>query len=659
MKKLFLKNADNEGIDNTIPQKSMDDLSEDGETSTLKRTLTGKPARILSVIAIIMSLVHLYFNSIGLVPEMQKCNIHVAFILFITFFLYPFRKNGNNKGNPRYYDYALAVLGAFCSMYVAFRFNSDFAKFGVSSPLDLFMAMITVLLILEASRRVLGPAIPIISSVFIVYALTSSYVPGAFHFPSVPLSRLLYRFYLTTEGIWSTLVNTSATYIFLFILFGAFLEMSGGSKAFNDIGYAIGGRMRGGPAQVAVISSALMGSISGSAVANVMTTGAFTIPLMKRMGYKKEFAGGVEAAASTGGVIMPPVMGAVAFIMASTLGVSYKTVVLSAIMPAVLYYIGIAVSVDLEAQKNNLAGLPKESLPSLKDVLIKQSIYLVPVAVIVYVLVSGKTALYAAFLGIIMSFIVSWTKKDTRMGLKKLLKALEAGALSAVPVAIACTACSFIVCVATLTGIGSSLALNILKISGGIPFVALLLIAIIILLMSMGMPGNAVYIVVAVVAAPALVQMNFNVIAVHFFVLWIGTMSNMTPPVCMASYAAASIAGSNLTKTALNGLKLAAAGLIVPFIFVFNPIMLMQNATVGSYLWAFATASIGVVALAMSLHGYYKIKLSLPLRILLFAAALLMIHPGTVTDFMGIALLAALIGLIHMSSKRRIKGAEN
>lgn len=343
------------------------------------RNPVGIPAIIFSVFAIATSLFHLYANSIGFVPEMQKCTIHIACLLFMAFYSYPFSKKGKkSKGNPRWYDYLFAIAGFASAIYVAFRFNPDFAKFGVSNPIDIVMAAVAIILILEAARRTLGPIIPIISLLFLLYALFSSYMPGAFRFPSASFSRLMYRLYLTTEGIWSTLVNTSATYIFLFILFGSFLQMSGGSTAFNDIGYAVGGRMRGGPAQVAVVSSALMGSISGSAVANVMTTGAFSIPLMKRVGYTPEFAGGVEAAASTGGVIMPPIMGAVAFLMASTLGVSYTTIIKSAILPAVLYYVGIAVSVDLEAQKRKLQGLPKESLPTLKEVLIKRGVYLLP-----------------------------------------------------------------------------------------------------------------------------------------------------------------------------------------------------------------------------------------------------------------------------------------
>lgn len=642
------------------PANKETEMDEESGGANKSRNLTGTPAVILTVFAVATSLFHLYANSIGFVPEMQKCTIHIACLLFMAFYLYPLSKRGKkSKGNPQWHDYLLAIAGFGCAIYVAFRFNPDFAKFGVSNPIDVVMAALTVLLILEAARRTLGPIIPIISLLFLLYALFSSHMPGAFHFPSTSFSRLMYRLYLTTEGIWSTLVNTSSTYIFLFILFGSFLQLSGGSAAFNDIGYAIGGRMRGGPAQVAVVSSALMGSISGSAVANVMTTGAFSIPLMKRVGYSPEFAGGVEAAASTGGVIMPPVMGAVAFLMASTLGESYTTIIKSAILPAVLYYVGIAMSVDLEAQKRNLQGLPKESLPTLKDVLIKRGVYLLPIVGIIIVLVMGKTALFAGYLGISLAIMSSWLRKETRMGWRQILAALEAGAKGAITVGIACAACSFIVTVCTLTGLGSTLALNIMTLSRGIPFLALLLIAVIILFMSMGMPGNAVYIVVAVVATPALQKFGFDLIAIHFFIMWIGTMSNMTPPVCMASYAASSIAGGSLTKTALNGLKLAASGLIVPFMFIYNPSMLMQNVTVFGYIWVFITSTVGVIALAMALHGYWRIQIPWPVRIILFGAAITLINPTLITDAIGIALLSVSIVIILLVQKGKNKMAAN
>ena len=618
------------------------------------RVLTSFQSKAVCLIAIAMSVFHIYANYGGFVLQMQKNNLHIAFALVLTFFLYPATKKSKDK-KFNIIDYALLFLAVAGPVYVAFRYTPEFATNSHTIVLDYFMAGITTLLVLEACRRIHGPAIPVIVFLFIFYALFASYAPGLLRFRNVPITRLLFRFYLTGEGMWGSLVTTSASFLFIFILFGAILDISGGAQAFNDIGFAIGGRMRGGPAQVAVISSALMGSISGSAVANVMTTGAFTIPLMKKMGYKDHFAASVEAAASTGGVITPPIMGSVAFIMAGNLGIPYSRIVTAAALPAVLYYIAIMVAVNLQARKQNLAGLPKEEIPSLWGVMKKQGLYLTPVLVIIFVLVQGKTPLYAGMLGILSSIVVSWTKKETRMGPKKILLAMEKGARSAVSIAIACVSCTFIVTVTTMTGLGTTLALNIVKLSGGVPFFALLFIAIIILVMSMGMPGPACYIVVSVVAVPALVAMGLNLLASHLFVMWLGTMSNLTPPVCMASFAASSLAGSQLSKTAWGGLRLAAAGLIVPFIFVFNPIMILEKATFGAYVLSFITGIVGVFALAVALHGYFRCNLPFVLRAMFFASALTLIDPSYTTDIIGTALLAISLLLSLVYEKKRIQ----
>ncbi len=628
-------------IDNSEIEKisSAEDLTEHQEALNSKtRILTGKHAKLAVIIAASMSMFQICTNSFFQINEMQKCNIHVAFILALTYLMYPALKKGRTS-NPGIMSYLLCFVAVACPVYIALRYNADYARTGIASTLDLIVGGVLILVILEGTRRVMGPVIPIIAIVFLAYALLGSHFPGILRIRSFTLKRVIYRITLTTDGLWGSLVIVSASYLFLFILFGSFLDISGGSGAFNDIGFAIGGHMRGGPAQVAVISSALMGSISGSAVANVMTTGSFTIPLMKKVGYSKEFSGGVEAAASTGGVIMPPVMGATAFIMASTLGVSYNTIAAAAIIPALLYYISIAISVDIEAQRNNLKGLDKDQIPKITYVLKREGIYLLPVVVIVVLLVRGKTPLFAGFLGILSAFAVSWVHKETRMGFNRLVMALERGAKGAVSVGIACCCCSFIVCVATMTGLGSTLAANIMALSGGSKAVALLLIAVIVLVMSMGMPGNAVYIVVAVIAAPALVEMGFNKIAAHFFVMWIGTMSNMTPPVCMASFAASSLAGGSLSKTALTGLKLALAGLLIPFIFAFNPIMLLQGGTLFETLWSFVTGVVGVYALATGLHGFWKGKLPIWVRSVFLASAVTLIIPTLSTDFAGIGLL--------------------
>ncbi|MBO6158924.1 MAG: TRAP transporter permease [Firmicutes bacterium] len=637
-------------MDRNLETGSVADHTEPEVKTTVKpggktRQLTGRAVTVVKIIAIAMSLFVIYSNYLsdrlpfGTVLQMQKNNLFIMFTLLLTYILYPARKKDREKA-LNIFDIMLCILAAAGPIYIAFRYTPEFATNSTTVTMDYIMAGITAVIVLEACRRIHGPIIPCIVMVFVVYALFASHAPGFLRFRNVPIKRLLFRLYLTGEGMWGSMVSTASSYLFIFILFGAVLEISGGAKAFNDIGFAIGGRMRGGPAQVAVFSSALMGSISGSAVANVMTTGAFTIPLMRKMGYDKDFAGSVEAAASTGGVITPPVMGSVAFIMAGNTGIPYSRIIIAAMMPAVLYYAGIVTTVALEARKKNLPSLPKNEIPKLSDVLKKEGIYLLPVVVIIVTLLSGMTALYAGLCGILASLLVSQLHKETRMGWKQILLALEKGAKGAISIAVACITCTFIVTVVTMTGLGTNLAVNIVRISGGKPFVALLLIAVVILFMSMGMPGPACYIIVTTVAAQSLISMGFKELATHLFCMWIGTMSNLTPPVCMASFAASSLSGGSLSRTAWNGLRLAAAGLIVPFIFVFNPVMIYQDATVIGYFWSFLTGLVGVIALAVSLQGYVFCKLPVLLRLTSFIAAMTLIHPSPGTDFIGIALLA-------------------
>jgi TRAP transporter 4TM/12TM fusion protein len=460
--------------------------------------------------------------------------------------------------------------------------------------------------------------------------------------------------FLTYEGLWGITLTVSSTFIFLFILFGAFLQKSGVTQLFNDIAFSLGARRRGGPAQVAVIASALMGTISGSAVANVVTTGAFTIPLMKKTGYRPHFAGAVEASASTGGIIMPPVMGAVAFVMAGFLGIPYAQVAFAAIVPALLYYASVAITIDIEAKKLGLRGAtPDKDTPTLVALLLKQGYLLLPLVVVTYVLIIGRTALAAAFYGILTTLVVSWLRPSTRMGIRDILAALEQGARAAVQVGIACAVVGFIVGVVSITGVGSTLAYNIGKLSGNNLFLALLLIMGISIILSMGLPGTALYIIVAVVAAPALITLGSKPIAAHFFVLWFGAMTNLTPPVALASYAAAALAESEPFKTAWTGFKLAFAGFLIPLMFVFQPILLLQDVQFFPLVLALATSLVGIYFLAVSTENYLLTDLRLPERILFFAAAVLLIKPGWKTDLAGLG-LAAIAYYAHRAHVRRI-----
>lgn len=418
---------------------------------------------------------------------------------------------------------------------------------------------------------------------------------------------------------------------------------------------ALAGKKRGGPAQVAVISSAMMGTLSGSAVANVATTGTFTIPLMKSIGYRPHFAGAVEAAASVGGMIMPPIMGAAAFLMSSFLGEPYLKIMAAAVMPSLLYYLGIIIMVDIEAKKLGLKGLPADHLPELKRVMKERGVLIIPIAVIVYTLVIGKTPIYAGFAGIISTILSSWLSKDTRIGIKETMQALEDGARGAIVVGIACAACGFIVGVAAMTGIGSVIAHNIVQISGGNIFPALLLVMVACIVLSMGLPSTALYIVVAVTAAPALEKAGVLPLAAHFFVFWFGALSNVTPPVALASYTAAAIAGDDPMKTGWTGLKLTLAGFLIPFMFAYSPILLMVKFTVFKAGLALITGIIGVFGLAIAAENYYLKPLHIIERIAFFAGALLLIKPGLYTDVPGFTILALTLIMHYITYNKKMK----
>lgn len=608
------------------------------------RTLSGWQKNFGSIVAISMSLYTICSNSIILVPEIERNALYLSFMLTLIFMYYPFsNKLQNNKGVIPFYDWILIVLGASSGIYCAFRIG-EFATTGCyANNVDYFFGAIAILLVLEASRRVLGYVIPALSIIFILYALFGSYMPGIFKFRGMLLTRFINRMYLSSEGLWGITTSVASTFLFIYILFSSFLETFGSIDAFNKIAYSIAGSKKGGPALVAVIASALMGSISGSATANVVTTGSFTIPLMKKMGYDPDFAAGVEAAASTGGLIMPPVMGTVAFLMVGFLGITYLRVISAAILPAFLYYASITIMVILQARKDNLEGIPSKDLPKLSETFKKRWNCIIPLLSIIAALLVGKTALYAGFVGIIAALISSYFIKETRPNFQMIISSLESAAKNATGVSIAAVCCGFIVGVATITGIGNVISLNIIKLSQGIPFLVILLIGVSSIFLSAALPASALYIVVSIVAVPALVNFGFSKLASHFFVLYLGVMSNLTPPIAVASIAAAGIAQSSVFKTALKGLKLAAAGLIIPIMAMYNPVILMENVTFLGYLQVSVTGLLGVFALAVSLQGYLRRNIAWILRIGFFISALLLIDPGGFTDSIGIILLTILI----------------
>ncbi len=610
-------------------------MSADGEVITkTQREIKGKARILLSIIAISMSLFHLWVNSIGVISGIYRNAIHLSFLLVLCFLLYPAFK-GKRSHRIGISDIILAVAGVAVGVYILL-FERELHLERASIPIfrDYLFAALSLILVLEASRRCLGIVLPILAIFFLIYAHYGSYFPEIIAHKDIPWTRILYRMYLTDEGLFGITLSVSATFIFLFVLFGAFLQKSGAAEFINRLALALAGRKRGGPAQVAVIASSLMGTLSGSAAANVATTGTFTIPLMKKVGFKPEFAGAIEAAASTGGMIMPPIMGAAAFIMSAFLGIPYTKIMIGAFIPALLYYLAVAFVIDLEAKKMKLKGLPKEILPDLKEVLKTGGHLLLPVIAVVVTLLKGFTPLYAAFVGIITTIVVSYFRKETRLGLKDILKALEIGAIGSIQVGIACAICGIIVGVINMTGLGSMIAYNVINLANGKVFWTLLFAMFSSVLLGMGLPSTALYIVVATVVAPAIIQLGVIPLAAHLFVFWFGALSNVVPPVALASYTAAGIAGGDPTKTALYGLKLTLAGFIIPFAFVYAPELLLHHVSPELPL-ILITTIVGIISLGIATQGYFLYPTRLLERTLYFVAALCLIKPDVLTDLIG------------------------
>ncbi|MDK2856814.1 MAG: hypothetical protein PWQ86_2027 [Bacillota bacterium] len=632
----------------------LDELTRKYDTESRFRRLKGTPALITSIIAIAMSLVTLYVTGFSTLVSMKQKALHLGFVLCLIFILYPASKKGE-KGNPGILDYILAFLGMGVNLYLLLQYDAISLRGGLPTQTDLIVGALTMVLVLEAARRAIGKELPILSLIFLAYAYFGPYLPGRLMHRGYSIQRLIEHMFISAEGIYGIPLGVSATYIVLFILFGSFLAETGMSKFFTNLALATAGSAPGGPAKVSVITSALLGMINGSAAANVVTTGTFTIPLMKSVGYKPYFAGAVEAAASTGGQILPPVMGAAAFIMAEFLGIPYVSVMKAAVIPAILYFLSVWLMVDLEARKLGLKGIPKENLPRLGLVLREGGHLVLPIILLVYMLIAGYTPIYAAFYSIVATVIVSMLRKETRLDLKKLLRALENGARGVLSVAIACAVVGFIVGVISLTGLGLRMADVILTLSSNNLYLTLVLAMVACIVLGMGMPTSAAYIVAATVTVPALDKFGVPGITAHLFVLYFAVLSAITPPVALASYAGAGVAGANPTQVGWTAVRLGLAGFIVPFIFVFSPSLLLEHPSVIWTVWAITTAVVGVYSLSASLQGFLITQTTLLERALLFASALLLIKSGLTTDLPGIGLML-LVWFIQRIREQRVSG---
>ncbi|WP_323710855.1 TRAP transporter permease [Mammaliicoccus lentus] len=621
------------------------------------RELKGGSKYILNGLAIILSLFVLAASSFLNLQTFHQNSIFLLLIVLLGFLLYPLNKKGIDKHHPSIIDIGFIILALLGIGYIILNYNTlHVDRASHANTTDYIFAVIAIIVLFEITRRTIGIFIPLLSIFAIIYALYGNYFPIDFAHSGFSLNRLLYRFYMTTEGIFGSTLSIAATYIMLFILFGAFLGVSGASKLFNDLALAIAGQRRGGPAQVAVISSALTGSLNGSAVANVATTGSFTIPLMKNIGLTPRFAGGVEAAASTGGMIMPPIMGAAAFIMAGFLGVPYTTIVLAGIIPAVFYYIALIWAIDTEAKKKGLKGISKENIPLVRKVLKERGALLLPIIVVIVALLIGKTAIFAGFAGIISSIIASYctTDKTNRVTPNSFLEALIDGAKGSIQVALACASVGIVIATVGMTGVGSMLAYNVIDIAGGHLIVILIMVMVTCIVLSFGLPSTALYIVVAVTVAPSLVQAGVEPLAAHFFVFYFGAMSNVTPPVALAAYTGAGIAKADPVKTSWTALRLALPGFIIPFLLVYHPELLLNDATTGGLNYGQLIVTIlislvGIYALVTGMGNYLFTKLNILERILFIVFAVMLIFPEIITSIVGI------IGVILLMSVHYIK----
>ena len=636
-------------------QLDLDDIMRKYDTESRFRTIHSWQAKLVLIIAIAMSCFHFYTSGFGLFLLQKQGAVHIAFTMALVFLLYPASSKQSKVEGIPWYDFIYAIVSVASAMYIVVYFNVLTTRSGLPNSWDLLFGFLFIVSLLEATRRISNPVLPGLAVLALLYCYFGRYMPDMIAHRGFSIERIINHMYLGTEGIFGTPLQVSSTFVFMFILFGSVLERTGLGRFIIDLSLALAGWSTGGPAKVAVVSSGLMGMVSGSSVANVCTTGMFTIPLMKSVGYESHFAGAVEAVASTGGQIMPPVMGAAAFIMAQMLGVPYMHVVVAAIVPAVLYYFAVMVQVHFEDSRLGLKGIPFSQLPPLWALIKSRGFLLIPLIAIVYFLLAGYTPLKSAFNGILISFALSWFNKETRLTPSRIIGAFESGARAAIGVACACATVGMIVGMGTLTGLALRIANAIVTMSGGHKILTLFYTMIASLLLGMGLPTTANFIVTSTMAAPALLLLGVPPMAAYMFVFYFGIAADLTPPVALAAYAGAGIAGSDPMKTGVTAFKLALAGFIVPYVYVYNPILLFINVDNTLHLaQAVSTALMGVFLLAMSTIGYFKAPVPWSLRILAFGGALGMLTPGTKTDLIGLGILVT-IYLLQTLKARKIK----
>jgi TRAP transporter 4TM/12TM fusion protein len=683
-----------------VDQKEIGAIMSKFDRESAFRVFTDYRGLIIAGICVLFSLIQLYATFVGVIPSTHMRPLHLGIVMLLAYLLYPIRRKGRKDTLP-WYDAILAVVSLAVCLYPVLFFGKIAAQNSLEAY-ELAIGGIAVLLLLEACRRVVGLPIVVIAIVFIGIAVFGKAIPGFMGNRGFSYKNIVRHLFFTQEGIFGTPLGASSTFIFLFILFGSFLEKTGVGEFFIDLSNAVAGHQRGGPAKVAVITSALEGTVSGSSVANTVGSGSFTIPMMKNLGYRPEFAAAVEAAASTGGQIMPPVMGAAAFLMAETVGVPYSVIAKAAIVPALLYFAGIYIITDIEAKKQGLKGLSRDRMPKLLKVMKERGYLFFPLAAIIYVLAIGFTPSIAALIGIVCAVAGGYIKTLAELAvalvrkqkpvlrsdglaceglcqehtcgreLKEIFKrstglrprdyvsALEAGARSVLGVALACGAAGIISGMITLTGIGLKMGAGLTVLSGGSLILLLIFTMISSIILGMGVPTTANYLITSTIMAPVVARalhtalpavygalgslgMGYDILPAHLFTFYFGIIADITPPVALAAMAGAAIAKSNPFKTGVEATRLAIAAFLVPYIFVYSPQMLMLNAAWYEVAWIALTALAGMFGIGMAVENYWDSKLNVIQQVSALAGGLLLIIPGLITDIAGFTLIAMVI----------------
>ncbi|NLV83865.1 MAG: TRAP transporter permease [Spirochaetales bacterium] len=629
------------------------------------RELKGWLKWLVSICLVAVAVFHLYTAIFGVFQPRIQRGIHLMILLPMAFILFPATKNKSPKDRPSVLDVVFAILAILPPLYLMLsnaRLNLRYEMIDPVSTLETILGIINIVLLIEAVRRVVVPAMAILIGIFFVYLVTSPLLGGIFYSKPMHISRMVEIIYMfTSEGIYGSIIGVTATFVAIFVIFGAFMQNTKTGEYFTNLAVSLAGRSVGGPAKIAVISSGLFGSISGVAAANVYATGVFTIPLMKRLGYRKQFAGAVESAASTGGLIMPPIMGAGAFVMSEITGIAYVHIIKAAVIGAIFYYLSILVKVHFEAKKENLRGMDESEIISTKQIL-KDSYQLIPLILLVIFLVIGYSPFIAAVYGILATFLLTFLKRETWMTPKKLYETFELSGKNLIMLAVSCAGAGMVISIVTYTGLALGIASVIQSWSGGILLPALMLIMITSILMGMGMPCTPAYIVAVTIGGPALQAMGIDVLTAHLFVFYFAILAEITPPVSIASYCGAAIAGSDPLKTGWEALRLALVGFIIPYIFVFNPAFLMK----GSFLEVAALCVIvfyAIITMASSMRGYFHRILKLWERALLGALTVGMVivacspkimHSYTVDIALIISAIVILVFYILAKLKKKV-----